>query len=223
MAGCESSFRESRGAQTSDYRRVATRAALATLISLSSAVAAAIEPLRYYGFDETAYSPMARDGMHEIFAGHLFEIGIPIAGARMMMAAQANGFCKEEGLTVGTPERKPVGRVSTAMSRAPTRSGTERRGGPASGSRARRFRHRTPGAGTRSSCSYPPSAGKSITRLPGSPVDPIVYKAMSASASKPVIVSCALGAQGEPEDEHRGVALDRPAVESLVSCTVAPR
>ncbi len=103
MAGC-GSFRESRGAEGNRFGRVAIRTALVAVLLLSSTVAAALEPLRYYGFDEAAYSPMARDGMHEIFAGHLFEIGIPIAGARMMMAAQANGFCKEQGLTVGSPE-----------------------------------------------------------------------------------------------------------------------
>lgn len=103
MAGC-GPFRGIRGASRNNLGRIAARTALAALLSISATAATALEPLSFYGFDEAAYSPMARDGLHEIFAGHLFEMGIPVAGARMMMAAQANGFCKEQGFTVGSPE-----------------------------------------------------------------------------------------------------------------------
>ncbi len=101
MAGCGSLHAVRRRRETTCWGRTS---ALAVLLSLAAAVSAALEPLSYYGFDEAAYSPMARDGMHEIFAGNLFQMGIPAAAARMMLTAQANAFCKEEGLTPGTAE-----------------------------------------------------------------------------------------------------------------------
>ncbi len=65
------------------------RVSLAVAVATVAFTGYALEPLRYYGFDEAAYSPLARDGMHEIFAGHLFEVGDPIAGGRLVVAAQA--------------------------------------------------------------------------------------------------------------------------------------
>jgi mono/diheme cytochrome c family protein len=69
----------------------------------SVAAAAGAEPLAFYGFDPKAYSPTAQEGLQEIFAGRIFNFGMPAAAARMLLVSQTN-FKKDLGLEPGSRE-----------------------------------------------------------------------------------------------------------------------
>ncbi len=60
---------------------------LGALLILAPLAACAAEPLEYYGFDEATQSADSRAGMEEILAGRCFHAGVPVASARMMLAA----------------------------------------------------------------------------------------------------------------------------------------
>lgn len=73
------------------------------LATSASTTAFASQPLIYYGFDASAYSDEARQGLQEIFAGRIFNFGVPAAAAKMFLAGQTN-FKKDLGLEPGSPE-----------------------------------------------------------------------------------------------------------------------
>ncbi len=62
---------------------------LGILLTLAPLAACTAEPLEYYGFDEATQSANSREGMEEIFAGRCFHAGVPVASARMVLAALA--------------------------------------------------------------------------------------------------------------------------------------
>jgi mono/diheme cytochrome c family protein len=64
--------------------------------TLAATATRAAQPVTFYGFDEAGLSPEAAQGLHEIFAGKLFNFGIPVKGAKMVMQSQ-NNFQKELG------------------------------------------------------------------------------------------------------------------------------
>ncbi len=78
------------------FGRGALRYALVALASLAAATGSASEPVTFFGFDANSYSPAAVEGMQEIFAGHLFNFGIPAAAVRLILHGQS-AFAKEVG------------------------------------------------------------------------------------------------------------------------------
>ena len=62
---------------------------LGVLLALAPLAAVAAEPLKYHGFDKATQSPDSRAGMEAIFSGRCFHSGVPVASARMMLAALA--------------------------------------------------------------------------------------------------------------------------------------
>ncbi|REK18358.1 MAG: hypothetical protein DWQ37_04380 [Planctomycetota bacterium] len=76
---------------------------LALAASLAAATSYAAEPLTYYGFDGKNCSPEAAAGLEEIFAGHLFNYGVPAAAAKFLMSSQS-GYAKKLGWEPGSQE-----------------------------------------------------------------------------------------------------------------------
>jgi mono/diheme cytochrome c family protein len=69
--------------------------------------------ITFYGFDDAAYSPMAREGMEEIFAGHLFHAALPAAAGRLVFSttgpAQKNAGFKPDSPEGRSPPTRTAG------------------------------------------------------------------------------------------------------------------
>lgn len=81
------------------------KCALAVLLAIVTTTGFASEPLTFYGFDKSTQSPASQEGMEEIYSGRLFQGGIPVATARLMLSAMA-GPKKSLGYDPDTPEGK---------------------------------------------------------------------------------------------------------------------
>ena len=119
-------------------RRGTIACAIVALVVLST-VAQASDPVTFYGFDPSVYSPEARAGLEEILAGHVFNFAVPAKTARMLVRAQG-GFQKQAGFEPGSqdaifyasgrypsPPDRAVGRVPTSAWARARSSGTARR------------------------------------------------------------------------------------------------
>jgi mono/diheme cytochrome c family protein len=80
----------------SDIRR--TLLALALIVAVVPAASGG-QPMSFYGFDPAAYSPEARQGLEEIFAGHIFNFAIPAQTARVVLRGQSAAFARELGVS----------------------------------------------------------------------------------------------------------------------------
>src|SRR5262245_2146425 len=78
---------------------------LGLILALTATVTRASEPMTFYGFDEAAYSSMAREGIEAIFAGQLFYSAVPASAARLLLG-MSGGAQKSAGFTPGSPEGK---------------------------------------------------------------------------------------------------------------------
>lgn len=77
--------------------------AIAILLAFTTTAAFASESLTYYGFDESAHSAAAHQGMEEIFSGRLFHGSMPVATARVLLRA-LTGSEKNLGYDPDSPE-----------------------------------------------------------------------------------------------------------------------
>jgi mono/diheme cytochrome c family protein len=76
---------------------------LGVCIALHAVLCPAAQSVSFYGFDEAAYSPTAREGMEEIFAGRLFHASIPAAAARLAFTMTGSAQ-KSAGFTPGSTD-----------------------------------------------------------------------------------------------------------------------
>ncbi len=77
--------------------------AVACLLVLPVTTAFASGPLTYLGFDEVTHSAEAEAGLHEIFGGRCFHVGIPVQQARFFLGALAASQ-NETGFAPSSPE-----------------------------------------------------------------------------------------------------------------------
>jgi len=77
-------MRRTSSKRLSNTIRQAALGAIGLLLAITANHALASELMTHYGFDAASYSPTAREGMEEIFAGKLFYQAIPKAGARLL-------------------------------------------------------------------------------------------------------------------------------------------
>jgi len=92
---------------------------LSLLVAWTTALCCAAEPLSFYGFDEATYSPTAREGLEEIFAGRLFHASVPSGAVRLLLGA-FNPAQKSAGYTPGSADGKfyTSGRLPSPETRA---------------------------------------------------------------------------------------------------------
>lgn len=78
----------------------------------------AANPVSYYGFDVAAYSPTAREGMEEIFAGRLFHAAVPATAGRFAFA-MTRAAQQSAGFTPDSPDGRfyASGRLPSPSSR----------------------------------------------------------------------------------------------------------
>lgn len=101
----------------SKHAKLATRL-VAMLAPLLATGGLAVEPLTHYGFDESWYSPAAREGMTEIFSGRCFHAGIPIRVMSALGVAKSDS-ASATGSTPGGSREKA--RSAETMPSPPSR------------------------------------------------------------------------------------------------------
>ena len=93
--------------------------AILLLVVLTATAGLASEPLSYYGFDASTYSPDAQAGLQEILAGRCFHNAVPVGAARLMMRA-LTAAQKDLGYDPESPEGRfyAAGRLPSPSDRA---------------------------------------------------------------------------------------------------------